>query len=354
MTATVRVGIIGGSGYVGGELLRILLRHPEVEVTNVTSRKYAGQYIYRQHANLRGFTDMQFAEQNLEETINKSDLIFTAGPHGTAVKIMPRLVESGVKIIDMSADFRLKNPKEYPIWYEYEHPNPELLGKFVYGAPELHREQLKSATRTSCPGCMALTSILALAPLVKDNLVEKERIIIDAKIGSSGGGTEASQATHHAERYGVIRPYKPVGHRHTAEVEQELGLLAGSAVKVALSTHAVNLVRGILCTIHVFSTRPVTIPEIWKTYRGMYSGEPFIRLVRDKQGIYKFPDPKVVVGSNFCDIGFELDERVNRIVVMSATDNMVKGAAGNGVQCMNIMMGFNEKTGLDVAPLHPV
>src|SRR3990172_2931977 len=281
----MKVGIIGASGYVGGELLRILLSHPDVEVACATSRKHAGQYIFRVHSNLRSMTNLQFIDQNIEEVVKNSDLVFTAVPHGSSVDIMPRLVQSGIKIVDMSADFRLKDPQGYVKWYGYDHPNPELLSKFIYGLPELRREQIKLSSLVSCPGCMALTSILALSPLVRERIVDTSKMIVDAKIGSSGGGAQESAGTNQAERYGVIRPYKPLGHRNTAEVEQELGLLAGSPVKVALSTHAVNLVRGILCTIHVFSTRPVTIPELWKTYRGMYSGEPFIRLVRDKQGI---------------------------------------------------------------------
>ncbi len=350
----MRVGIIGASGFVGGELLRLLLLHPKVEVTCATSRRYAGQYLFRVHANLRGFTDLQFMDQNVEEVVRKSDLVFTAVPHGSAVNIMSRLAESGVKIVDMSADFRLKNPDAYTTWYGYNHSNPELLKKFVYGLPEIRREEVKKSSLVSCPGCMALTSILALAPLVKENLIDNGKIVVDAKIGSSGGGAQESAGTNHAERYGVIRPYKPVGHRHTAEVEQELSIAAGSDVTVCMSMHAVNIVRGILCTAHTFLKKPLAVSDVWKVYRGAYSGEPFIRLVRDKQGVYRFPDPKVVVGSNFCDIGFELDDRVGRLVVMAATDNLVKGAAGNGVQCMNLMLGFDEKTGLEAAAIHPV
>ncbi len=350
----MRIAIIGASGFVGGELLRLLLQHPQVEVTLATSRKYSGQYVYRVHANLRNITDLQFTDQNLEKVLNNSDMIFTAVPHGSAVNMMPRLIESGTKIVDMSADFRLKNPAEYSQWYDYKHPNPELLNKFVYGLPETRREEIKGSSLVSCPGCMALTSILALNPLVKEHLIDLGKIVIDAKIGSSGGGVKSSRATHHAERYGVIRPYKPVGHRHTAEVEQELSKAAGSKVTVLLSTHAVNLVRGILCTVQVFPKKYLSIQDIWKVYRGAYGSEPFIRLVRDRQGVYRFPDPKVVVGSNYCDIGFEIDDRANRLVVMAATDNLVKGAAGTGIQCMNLMSGFEEKSGLEAAPLHPV
>ena len=350
----MKVGIIGASGYVGGELLRILLSHPDVEVACATSRKHAGQYIFRVHSNLRSMTNLQFIDQNIEEVVKNSDLVFTAVPHGSAVDIMPRLVQSGIKIVDMSADFRLKDPQGYVKWYGYDHPNPELLSKFIYGLPELRREQIKLSSLVSCPGCMALTSILALSPLVRERIVDTSKMIVDAKIGSSGGGAHESAGTNHAERYGVIRPYKPVGHRHTAEVEQELGIICDSKVIVSMSMHGVNIVRGILCTGHVFLNRVVTVQELWKIYRKSYGEEPFVRLVMDKQGIYRYPDPKVVVGSNYCDIGFEIDDRASRLVVMAATDNLVKGAAGNGVQCMNLMLGLDERSGLRAASIHPM
>jgi N-acetyl-gamma-glutamyl-phosphate/LysW-gamma-L-alpha-aminoadipyl-6-phosphate reductase len=350
----LKVGIIGGSGYVGGELIRILLFHPSLESISVTSRKYVGQYVYRVHPNLRKITDIQFEEQDFEKIVSKSDVVFTAVPHGSAVDIMPRLIESGVKVVDMSADFRLKNSSDYPQWYNYIHPNPELLKLFTFGLPEIKREKVTKSQLVSCPGCMALTSIIALAPLVRARTIDPEKIIIDSKIGSSGGGTEPSKSTHHAERYGVIRPYKPIGHRHTAEIEQELSELSNHPIKIHLSTHAVNMVRGILCTIHAFSKDEIKVSDLWKIYRRSYEGEPFVRLVRDKQGVYRFPDPKVVIGSNFCDIGFEVDSRTDRVVIMAATDNLIKGAAGNGIQCMNLMMGLKEETGLETAGIHPV
>lgn len=350
----MRVGIIGASGYVGGELLRLLLLHPKVEVTVVTSRKYEGEYVHRVHANLRGLTDLQFSEQNLDGIGDKCDLVFTSVPHGTAIKVIPSLIETGVKVVDMSADFRLKNPKDYVKWYGYEHPSPELLEKFVYGVPELHREEIKNASNVAAPGCMAVTSILALAPLVKNHLIDEKHIVVDMKIGSSGAGVKPSLGTIHAERYGVIRPYKPVGHRHTGEIEQELSALSGNQLIVSMSPHAVNMVRGILCTAHVFVDREMTVGELWKTYRGFYVNEPFIRYIRDKKSLYQFPDPKIVIGSNFCDIGFEIDGRASRLVVLSATDNLMKGAAGSGVQCMNVMSSFDERTGLESAALHPL
>lgn len=349
----MKVGIIGASGFVGGELLRILTGHPKVEVTVATSRRNAGDYVYRVHPNLRGFTELQFSDVNTSRVAELCDLVFTSVPHGTSVKIMPELVNSGVKIVDMSADYRLRDPGAYETWYGYKHPNPALLEKFVLGIPELHREEIKKTNYVSAPGCMAVTSILGLAPLVKHALIDTEHIVVDAKIGSSGAGIKPTMSSHHAERYGVVRPYKPVGHRHTAEIEQELSKVGNGSVKVSMSAHAVNMVRGILCTCHAFMKRETPIAEIWKAYRSTYPNEPFIRFVRDRKGLYRYPDPKIVVGSNFCDIGFEPDERNGRLVVLSATDNLLKGAAGIAVQSMNIMSGFEETLGLKTAAIHP-
>jgi N-acetyl-gamma-glutamyl-phosphate/LysW-gamma-L-alpha-aminoadipyl-6-phosphate reductase len=345
---------MGASGYVGGELLRILLFHNKVEVTCATSRRYAGDYLHHVHPNLRGLTDLKFMEQKPEDVVDRCDLVFFALPHGSAVKTIPYYVERGMKVIDLSADFRLKNPEDYQKWYGYEHPHADLIERFVYGLPELHREEIKKSSSVACPGCMAIASILALAPLIKGNLIEKERIVIDVKIGSSGSGVAPSPATHHANRFGVVRPYKPVGHRHTAEIEQELNSIGEGKVKVAMSAHAVNMVRGILSTCHTFTLRPLAIPDLWKVYRSFYQKEPFIRLVRDRKGLYKLPDPKVVIGTNYCDIGFEADEHINRVVAFSAIDNLVRGAAGTAVQNMNIMLGIDERTGLESPGLYPV
>lgn len=349
----VRVGIIGASGYTGGELMRLLLLHKEAEITIATSRQYAEEYIYRIHSNLRSYTDMQFSDWNFDEVTSKCDLVFTSLPHGASMKVIPSLVNTGLKIVDLSADYRLKDPADYVKYYGYEHPNPDLLEKFVFGIPELRKEDIRKARLVSCPGCMAVTSILALAPLVKNKLIDTNHVVIDAKIGSSGAGVKPTVATHHSERFSVVRPYKPVGHRHTAEIKQELSILASTKVSVFMSPHAVNMVRGILCTSHTFPAKPLTIPEIWKAYRGFYPEEPFIRFVRDKRGLYGYPDPKVVVGSNFCDIGFELEDDASRLVVMSATDNLLKGASGTAVQNMNLMMGFDERMGLEAPALHP-
>lgn len=352
----VRVGILGGSGYIGGELLRLLLQHPEVEVTVATSRKYAGDYVFKVHPNLRGVTELKFSLNDTTNVIAQSDVVFAALPHGESVKTIPQIADAGLKVVDLSADFRFSDRGKYPEWYGYEHPRPDLLEKFVFAIPEINRDQLKGARLASSPGCTAITAILALAPLLRERAfgIDRDRIVVDAKVGSSGAGGKPSLSTHFSERYNVVRPYKPAGHRHSAEIEQVLGALAQEQVKVSMSAHAVNMVRGILVTSHLFTATPAKPIDIWRAYRSMYTGSYFVRLVRDKQGPFRLPDPKLVIGSNFCDIGFETEERTGRLVALSATDNLIKGAAGNAIQSMNLMLGFDEKTGLAMAPLHPV
>jgi N-acetyl-gamma-glutamyl-phosphate/LysW-gamma-L-alpha-aminoadipyl-6-phosphate reductase len=350
----MKVGVVGASGYVGGELLRLLVVHPKIELSMVTSRQYAGEYVHRVHPSLKGFTELTFSPVDLDKLSSSCDLVFTSVPHGKAVEIVKKLYDAGVKVIDLSADYRLKNPKAYVEYYGWEHPHPELLVKSAYGIPELHREEIKNSRLVSCPGCMAVTSVLAIAPLVKNSLIDLDHVIVDSKIGSSGAGGKPSAGTHHAMRYGVVRPYKPVKHRHTAEIEQEIGVIAQQNVRVSMSPHAVNIVRGILCTNHTFLKKQVSVQELWKMYRAMYKGEPFIRFIRDTKGLYKYPDPKFVVGSNFCDIGFDIDEKNSRLVALSASDNLMKGAAGSAIQCMNVMDGFDETDGLKYTPVTPV
>jgi N-acetyl-gamma-glutamyl-phosphate/LysW-gamma-L-alpha-aminoadipyl-6-phosphate reductase len=350
----MKVGVIGASGYVGGELLRLLVTHPEIEVSTVTSRQQVGEYVHRVHPSLKNFITLTFSDMNLDKLTNSCDLIFVSVPHGKSNKIVSDLLKSGIKIVDLSADFRLKNPDDYVKWYGWEHPYPDLLSKSVYGVPEFHREEIKKAQLVSCPGCMAVTSLLALKPLIENDVIDINHIIVDSKIGSSGAGAKSNAGTHHALRYGVIRPYKPAKHRHTGEIEQELNLFSKIKVHVSMTPHAVNLVRGILTTNHVFLKKPMNELELWKIYRNSYRNEIFIRLIRDKNGFYKFPDPKFVVGSNFCDVGFDIDEDNNRIVALSASDNLMKGAAGSAIQNMNVMFGYDENAGLKLTPLTPV
>jgi N-acetyl-gamma-glutamyl-phosphate/LysW-gamma-L-alpha-aminoadipyl-6-phosphate reductase len=350
----LRIGIIGGSGYVGGELLRLLLLHPQAEVTMVTSRQSIGEYVFNVHPNLRGLTQLKFVPQDMAELQKNCDLIFTATPHGGSVNLVPKLLEAGLKVIDMSADFRLKNPADYETYYGWKHAHPEMLKEAAYGLPELHREEIKKAKLVACPGCEATAAILGLAPIVRAGLVDKDKIVVDLKVGSSGGGSKPSPASHHPERSSGVRPYKVVGHRHIAEVEQELNALTNEPIKISFTPHAVNMVRGILATIHTFPKQKLDNKDLWRAFRGMYGNEPFIRLVKYQKGPYQLPDPKVTLGTNYCDVGFEIDEHANRLLLFSALDNMCKGASGQGVQCLNILMGIDETTGLKSTGFHPM
>lgn len=339
---------------MGSELLRLLLLHPEVEITTVTSRQNAGEYLFNVHPNLRGHTQLKFVPLNIGELENNCDLVFTATPHGGSLNLVPKLLETGLKVIDMSADFRLKNPIDYDKWYGWSHTSPRLLKEAVYGLPEVHREEIKRAKLVACPGCMATATILALIPFVKEGLVETNRLIADLKVGSSGAGSKPTVASHHPERFGGVRPYKVVMHRHIAEIEQELNTVANENITVSFTPHAVNMVRGILCTIHAFPRKPLIVKDIWKALRSQYQDEPFIRFVKYQKGIYQLPDPKVTLGTNYCDLGFELDPHANRLLLFSALDNMVKGASGQGVQCLNIMMGIDETIALKSTGFHPM
>jgi N-acetyl-gamma-glutamyl-phosphate/LysW-gamma-L-alpha-aminoadipyl-6-phosphate reductase len=350
----LKIGIIGGSGYVGSELLRLLLMHPQAEVTMVTSRQSAGEYVFNVHPNLRGLTQLKFVPLDVAELQKNCDLIFTATPHGGSVNLVPKLLEAGLKVIDMSADFRLKNPADYETYYGWKHAHPEMLKDAVYGLPELHREEIKKAKLVANPGCEATAAILALAPIVKAGVVDKDKIVVDLKVGSSGGGSKPSVSSHHPERASGVRPYKVVGHRHIAEVEQELDALAKEPVIISFTPHAVNMIRGILATVHTFPKQKLENKDLWRAFRGMYGNEPFIRLVKYQKGPYQLPDPKVTLGTNFCDVGFEIDEHASRLLLFAALDNMCKGASGQGVQCMNILMGIDETTGLKSTGFHPM
>lgn len=341
------VAIIGGSGYTGGELLRILLQHPRVEVKAVTSRKKIGKQIAKTHPNLRKVTNLKFTSP---EKLGTYDVLFLALPHGTVAERIEFYRSKAQVLIDLSSDFRLKDPGDYVHYYNYTHPCPETLSQYVYGLPELHRSEIKDATLIAVPGCTATAAILPLKPLV-DNFSLKT-VVIDAKVGSSAAGAAVNTSTHHPERSGVVRSFKPAGHRHLAEMQQELN--PGKSISMNFSPHAVEMVRGIQSTIHVFLEDDYSEQDVWQAYLQAYREEPFIRLVKEKSGIYRFPEPKLVMGTNLCEIGFEKDRDTGRLVVMSAIDNMMKGAAGQAVQCLNIAFGFEETTGINAIGFHPV
>ncbi|MFO7679113.1 MAG: N-acetyl-gamma-glutamyl-phosphate reductase [Chloroflexota bacterium] len=340
----IRASIVGGSGYVGGELLRLLLGHVQVEVAQVTSQRFAGKFVHGVHPNLRGGTSLKFCAV---EDLQSCDVLFLALPHGSAAGQIEHFAGLAARIVDLSADFRLRDAALYEEWYGRSHPNPQWLGKFVYGLPELYRDEIAGANYVSGVGCNATAVNLALYPLAQQNLIE--RVVIEVKVGSSEGGNSFSAASHHPERSGAVRSFAPTGHRHQAEMRQVLG-----ECELHFSATAVELVRGVLSTAHVFLRENLAEKEIWKLYRAAYGQEWFIRLVKDSKGIFRYPEPKILAGSNFCDIGFEKDERSNRLVVISAIDNLMKGAAGTAVQAMNLMCGFPEDEALGFTGLHPI
>ncbi len=338
----MRVAVFGASGYTGGELLRLLAMHP-AEVAVATSREHAGKPVYTVHWHLKGFYSMKF--KHMEEALSEDfDAAFLALPHGVSMKIAPSLLEQGIKVIDLSADYRLKSPEEYRRWYGIEHPHPDLLEKAVYGLPELHREEIRRAELVASPGCNATAAILASAPLVE---LGADLLIADIKVGSSEAGAKPTKGTHHPERSSTVRPYSPSGHRHSAEAAQELSSLAGRVVRVTLIPHSVSAVRGAFASVH--TELEVDESLLWKSFARFYAGEPFIRVLQ--RGV--MPSLNNVVGSNFADIGFSSEPRIPRASGFSAIDNLVKGAAGQAIQAFNIMIGLDERTGLYNPPLHP-
>ena len=362
MDHIIKAGIIGGTGYTGLALLEVLVRHPNVELSFVTTRQesLAGEYIHREHPNLYGVTDLKFslykpdsssfkeANQHLLAKARDSDVLFMGVPSGASINLIQDFLDSDTKIIDTSADFRLKDPVLYKEYYGQEHPHPELLTNFIYGLPELHREEIKKAKYIACPGCNSTAMILAGYPLTKiENLEFK--ITYTIMTGSSEAGSEPTRASHHAERTGVARPYSVKDHRHLAEVRQELTL---DPTKVGATMFAIPMVRGVECIGNVFSNRIVEEKELWKAVRTAYDGHPFIRIrARKTGGPGSLPDIKYVRGSNFGDVGFFVDEKHGRIGMISAIDNLLKGDVGNAVQCMNLMFGLAEDTRLkDLVP----
>lgn len=345
----LEAAVVGGSGYTGGELLRLLLFHPEVEAKQVTSKSLKGRPVAKAHPNLRKLTSLEFIGA---EELKPCDVLFLCLPHGEAVDQWDRFSGIAPRIIDLSADFRLEDPERYRLHYGREHPRPKLLRTFAYGIAELHRGRIRESRRVACAGCNATAVILALFPLYHSGAVHPGRTVVEVKAGSSEGGHRGGPSSHHPVRSGCLRSFSPTGHRHVAEIEQALS--TEDEARVHFSATAVDQVRGILATCHVFLKEALEEKDLWKLYREYYGDEPFIRIVKERDGPYRYPEPKILAGTNFCDIGFERDDRGDRLVVISAIDNLMKGAAGQAVQNMNILCGFPETTGLGFPGLHPV
>jgi N-acetyl-gamma-glutamyl-phosphate/LysW-gamma-L-alpha-aminoadipyl-6-phosphate reductase len=347
----IQAAIAGGSGYAGGELLRLLLAHPEVEVTQVTSERLGGKYVHSVHPHLRRRTELKFEPRS---ALQPADVLFLALPHGQSSREAERLLGLAPIVIDLSADFRLRDPDAYPTWYGWDHPRAALLGEFVYALPELHRVEILKANRLATGGCLATAAILGLYPLARAGVIDPAMpVVIEGKTGSSAGGAAAGPASHHPHRSGEMRSFAPTSHRHTAEIIQELGLNGGGP-GVAFSATAVEAVRGILVTAHVYLKDDLPERDLWKIFRAAYAEEPFMRIVKEAQGIHRYPNPKILTGTNYCDVGFERDPHSRRLVVMSALDNLMKGAAGQAVQALNVRFGWDERLGLDFSGLYPI
>lgn len=343
-----KVSILGATGYAGAELVKLILQHPNATLTHITSESHTGQALADVYPHMRGITDLTLESMdNLEAIAKDSDFIFIALPHGHAMAVGKALVDTPVKIIDLGADYRFSDTKVYEAWYHVPHTHPGAPS--VYGLAELNREAIKSAKIIGNAGCYTTASILALAPLVKNHMIQTNSIIIDAKSGTSGAGRSAKLDTHYPEFYDAFKAYVVATHRHTPEIEAALGKLNGAPIMLNFTPHLVPMSRGILATAYANLNEGVTPDAVSQAFEKAYATEPFVRLL----GLNAYPNTKYVRGSNFIDIAWHIDERTGRVIVLSAIDNLVKGAAGQAVQNFNIACGYEETTGLKLVPMYP-
>jgi N-acetyl-gamma-glutamyl-phosphate reductase len=352
----VKVGIIGATGYTGAELVRLLGRHPQVELVALTTQQYVGLPFTEVYPHLSGKVNLVGEELNIPALVAKCEAIFVSLPHGHALPVAQEVIRQGKKMIDLGADLRLKDPAAYAKWYQVDLNQSlgrtivaQLLAQAVYGLPELHRQEIKQAKVVANPGCYPTSALLGLAPLLKNKIIGQNRIIIDAKSGVSGAGRGLSLNTHYGEVNENIKAYCVANHRHTPEIEQEVSLLAGGEIKVTFTPHLTPMTRGILSTIYAPLTVNASPQEILNLYRTFYQGEHFIRIMPS----HILPGTKMVAGSNYCALGIVVDERTNQVIILSAIDNLIKGASGQAVQNMNIMFGLPETTALEEAGVYP-
>jgi N-acetyl-gamma-glutamyl-phosphate reductase len=340
----IKVAIVGASGYTAAELIRILLGHRKVELCGLYAFTKAGRSLTDVHPQFRGFADAKLERPDYERLGRETDLVFFATPHTVSMHHVPTVLDGGARVVDLSADYRFDDPAVYERYYT-KHASPDL--KAVYGLPEIYRREIKEAKLVANPGCYPTAAILALAPLVKNELIDLEKIVIDAKSGSSGAGASPSERTHHPMLEENITAYAATTHRHRPEIEQELSKLAKQKVTVHFTPHLIPVVRGILLTAHVFLKEVKETTELLELYHEFFRGEPFVRIRKT------LPQTKQVLGSNYCDIGIEVDTEGRRAVIVAAIDNLTKGASGQAVQNMNLMFGIDETEGLRLPPLCP-
>lgn len=346
----VRIGIVGASGYTSSELIRLLVSHPDdIKLEMVTSTTYDGEPVTKVLPSLKGFVELEFEKFEVDKLKDRVDFVFLAVPHKVAMSFAPGILEQSIKVVDFSADYRLKDAKVYEDWYHVEHTSPELIDTAVYGMPEIYRETIRSAQLVANPGCYPTSAILGALPLLKEKIVSLDNIVVDSKSGISGAGRKPKAVTHLPTRDANVAPYSIGIHRHTPEIEQELSFCANAEIKLNFTPHLIPMSRGILTTSYFKLKEQVTTDEVLELYNKFYKKEPFVRVLNKGE----YPQTKAVCGSNFCDIGLESVSRTKTIIVSTAIDNLVKGASGAALQNFNLMAGFDETAGLRHAPLMP-
>lgn len=345
----IKAAVIGATGYAGNDLIRILNNHSDVEIKTITSQSYIGKKLEDVYCNYLDIQNLVCEEENIEQIADECDVIFLALPHGVTSQKITKTILSKTKIIDLGADFRFKDIGVYESWY-VEHKAKDLVEQSVYGLSEINRQKIKNSRLIGNPGCYTTCSILSLYPLIKENIIDLDTIIIDAKSGVTGAGRGANISNLFCEVNESIKAYKIASHRHTPEIEEQLSFAAGKQITLTFTPHLVPMNRGILATSYAKLTKKVSYENIHDIYMKYYENEYFVRLT--KKDI--FPETKWVKASNFCDIGFTIDERTGRVIVVGALDNLVKGASGQAIQNMNLMFGLDEKTGLTDVPVFPV
>lgn len=349
MTDSIRVAIVGSTGYGGVELIRLLHQHPKVEITSVLSSSSAGTPITEGYPHLQGIREDVLDPIEIPTLKEKADIVFTATPSGVSTSLVPGFLEAGLKVIDLAGDFRLTSPEVYERWYKHKAPDPAYLQKAVYGLSEVFGEEVKGAQFVTNPGCYPTAALLGLIPALEAGWIDPDTLIIDGKSGVSGAGRGVSLAVHYAEVNESLKAYKVNKHQHIPEIEQVLSRIAGRTVVTTFTTHLVPMTRGILDTMYAKINGAYGEEDFIRMYREYYKNRPFVR-VRDKG---TWPATKEVWGSNYCDIGFSVDERTGRVTILSAIDNVMKGAAGQAVQNLNLMMGWDETLGLGFVPVYP-
>lgn len=351
----IAAGVLGATGYTGQELVRLLAQHPDVELKMASSQSYGGKQLTDVFPHLKGQLQIVCEETDIQKMANECDVIFAALPHGVTAKVVTANITSKTKVIDLGADFRLRDVTQYEQWYHTSHANPALVSHAVYGLSEWNEQKIVSTNLVANPGCYATASALALLPLVAGGLIEPQSIIIDAKSGVSGAGRTTTQDIHFNECNETIKAYGVGSHRHTPEIEQTLASHASGSASftITFTPHLVPMNRGILVTAYGAITNRHGIDDINHAFRSSYDRKPFIRLLTGGEDKPVMPETRWVKGSNFCDIGWTVDERTNRVIVVAALDNLVKGAAGQAIQNMNIMFGINQQRGLNYVPIFP-